>query len=166
MGRDLILMLLLICAIGGYVAWENHRVSSAEDRAERATVTASRLQAELSQAKASERIVTRFVDRVQVIHERGATITREIPVYVTEKSDRACAVPAGFVSVHNAAAANVPLSEPAGDPDAPAAGVTLSAVAETVAGNYGTCNATAAQLSALEDWLLEAQHHAQPEPAR
>lgn len=157
MGRQLILMLLLIVTIGGFVAWEGHRVSSAEDRAERATGNAARLQAELLEARASVRIVTRYVDRVQIVRERGATITREIPVYVTAKSDAACAVPAGFVSVHNAAAENVPLAQPAGDPDAPAPGVTLSAVASTVAGNYGICHENAEELSALQSWLLERQ---------
>ncbi|MBN4688707.1 hypothetical protein, partial [Escherichia coli] len=74
----------------------------------------------------SQRVVTRFVDRVRVVRERGATITKEIPVYVTARADARCDVPAGFVRVHDAAAANLPLGEPAGDPDAPAPGITLS----------------------------------------
>jgi hypothetical protein len=55
--------------------------------------------------------------------------------------------------VHNAAAENVPLAEPARDPDAPAPGVALSTVAETVAGNYATCHETAEQLTALQDYV-------------
>ncbi|RBG26138.1 hypothetical protein BRM82_21980, partial [Xanthomonas oryzae pv. oryzae] len=46
-----------------------------------------------------------------------------------------------------------PAGPPTGDPDAPAAGITLSAVASTVVDNYTSCHATAAQLSALQDWI-------------
>lgn len=159
MGRDLILMLLLIVTIGGYVAWQNHRVDSAEDAATTAQTNATRLAGELAEARLKERVVVQYVDRVQVVRERGATITKEIPVYVTAKADARCDVPAGFVRVHDAAAANVPLGEPAGDPDAPAAGVTLSGVAGVVAGNYTTCHAIREQLIGLQAYVsgLEAQ---------
>lgn len=67
------------------------------------------------------------------------TLTREVPVYVTVEADRRCDVSAGFVSLHNQAAAGVPqVPRPAGLVlDAPS-GVPLSAVADVVVGNYGT----------------------------
>lgn len=153
MGRDVLLMLLLIVAIGGYVAFQSHRVTSAEEAAAVAQADARRLRSELEEARMSQRVVTRFVDRVRVVRERGATITKEIPVYVTARADARCDVPAGFVRVHDAAAANLPLGEPAGDPDAPAPGITLSAVADTVAGNYGTCHEIREQLIGLQDYV-------------
>lgn len=112
-------------------------------------------------AKNSVRVVTKFIDRVQIVREVGTTITREVPIYVTQKADAACAIPAGFVRLHDAAATGNPAGPPTGDPDAPAAGITLSAVAGTVADNYTSCHATAAQLSTLQDWI---DLHA-PEPA-
>ncbi|HEY5804854.1 MAG TPA: hypothetical protein VIT90_14270 [Lysobacter sp.] len=162
MGRDLILMLALICAIGGYVVFQDHRVNSAEARAEAAEDKATRLDAELQQSRLSVRVVTEFVDRVQIVRERAATITKEIPVYVTAEADARCHVPVGFVRVHDAAAQNLPLDRPAGDPDAPAAGVTLSAVADTVADNYGACNETREQLIGLQEWLRGRQAIPQP----
>ena len=90
---------------------------------------------------------------MQIVREAGATITREIPIYVTQKADAACAIPAGFVRLHDAAATGQPAGPSTGDPDAPAAGITLSAIAGTVADNYTSCHATAAQLSALQDWI-------------
>lgn len=153
MGRDLVLMLLLIVTIGGYVAWQNHRVSAAENDAVTARTEARRLEGELGEAKLKERVVVKYVDRVQVVHKRGETITREVPVYVTAKADARCAVPAGFVSVHDAAAQNVPLGQPAGDPNAPAPGVTLSGVAATVAGNYTTCHKVREQLLGLQEYV-------------
>ena len=70
---------------------------------------------------------------------------------------------ASFLSALSActpAAAGVPTPEAsAGTADAPAPGVALSAVAETVADNYTACHATAAQLTALQDHvrLIEGQ---------
>lgn len=157
MRRDLILMLVLIVLIGGYVATQNFRVNSAEKSARNALADVTRLTAELDQARKSERIVVRYVDRVQVIRERGKTITKEIPVYVTVESDARCSVPAGFVWLHDAAAANVPLGEPAGDPDAPAAGVALSTVAETVAGNYGIAHELRAQVIGLQEYVASLE---------
>ncbi|KLC59416.1 signal peptide protein, partial [Xanthomonas perforans] len=72
---------------------------------------------------------------------------------ITGTDDGGRSIPAGFVRLHDAAATGNPAGPPAGDPDAPAAGITLSAIAGTVADNYTSCHATAAQLSALQDWI-------------
>lgn len=153
MGRDTILMLLLIALIGGYVFIQEARVDAAAKNAATAQGQIRRLAAELELAQKSERVVTRFVDRVQIVRERGATITKEVPIYVTVQADSQCSVPSGFVWLHDAAAANLPLGEPAGDPDAPAAGVALSTVAETVAGNYGIAHELRAQVIGLQEYV-------------
>lgn len=102
-----------------------------------------------------DRVVTEYVDRVQVIEKTGRTIIKEVPVYVSEAADRACTVPAGFVRLHDAAAANVPPSGSAGPADERAAPVALSAVAATVAGNYTDCHANAEQLRQLQAYVRE-----------
>lgn len=150
-------MLLLAAGIvaGGW--WIKHRIASAEARAVTAQATATRLQVELNQARMSERVITQFVDRVRVVRERGVTLTREVPIYVTAKADAACPIPVGFVRLHDSAAQNLPLGPPTGNPDAPAPGLALSTVATTVAGNYTTCHETAQQLSALQEWVRGLQ---------
>ena len=153
----LLFVVLLLAAIVMGIVTVRHRIASAEARAAAAETTARRLQGELDQAALSEKVVIRYVDRVRVVREVGATITKEIPVYVTAQADAACPIPAGFVRVHDAAAQGVPLGDPAGDPDAPAPGVTLSAVADTVAGNYTACHEAGAQLTALQVWLRGLQ---------
>lgn len=106
------------------------------------------------QAEATVKVVTRYVDRVRVVREKGQTIVKEVPVYVPVEADAACSVNRGFVRVHDAAAAgDVP--EPARDADAAASGVALSAVAETVADNYRICRENAEQLRALQEWAIE-----------
>lgn len=64
-----------------------------------------------------DRIVTQYVDRVQVIEKRGETIIKEVPVYVTADDDARCAVPAGFIRLHNAAATGADLRRPTGAAD-------------------------------------------------
>jgi len=81
------------------------------------------------------------------------TLIREVPRYVTLEADARCTVPAGLVRLHDAAAAGVPVAaDPAGPPADAASGVALSAVAETVADNYGACHANAEALKGWQSW--------------
>ncbi|CAE6814444.1 hypothetical protein [Xanthomonas arboricola] len=157
----LIILLALIAVLVGGCVWQEQRVNTAQRERKQALDAKAAAIAERDSAKSSIKVVVEYVDRVQIVREAGATITREIPIYVTQKADAACAIPAGFVRLHDAAATGNPAGPPAGDPDAPAAGITLSGIAGTVAANYTSCHATAAQLSALQDWI---DLHA-PEPA-
>lgn len=158
----LVLVLALLAAIGYGAMWQEQRIAAALQQrdAERAQLRTAR--AALASQQATTQVVTRYVDRVQVVREVGATITKEVPIHVTAKADAACAVPVGFVRVHDAAAEGHLPDPPAGDPDAPAPGLALSDVADTVAGNYGTCHETAEQLIALQAWVAA---HSPPQEA-
>ena len=111
-------------------------------------------QLQIQQAEATVQVVTQYVDRIQIVREKGDTLIQEVPVYVPIQADAACTVHRGFVSLHDAAAAGE-LPEPARDADAPPAGIALSAVAGTVAANYQTCHENAEQLRALQAWVSE-----------
>ena len=106
------------------------------------------------QAEATVQVVTRYVDRVRVVREKGDTIIKEVPIYVPVQADAACTINRGFVRLHDAAAAGE-LPEPARDADAASAGIALSAVAGTVAANYQTCHENAEQLRALQAWVSD-----------
>ncbi len=104
----------LIAATAGLFSCQQARVNSANTALDRANAALASANAEkkdlagkLELAKGTTRVVTQYVDRVQVVRERGDTITKEIPVYVTPTADAACAVPVGFVRIHDAAAAGV-----------------------------------------------------------
>ena len=101
-------------------------------------------------------VVTKYVDRVQVVKEHGKTIIKEVPVYVSKASDAACIVPVGFERLHDSAAANVPpVPDPAGRSNDAPSGISLSTVAETVADNYEAGHLNAEQLKALQEWARE-----------
>ncbi|MBN5012500.1 hypothetical protein JY406_07825 [Stenotrophomonas maltophilia] len=162
----------LVAATAGLFSCQQARVSHATAALDSATRDLASANAEkkdlaskLELAQSTTRVVTEYVDRVQVVHERAATITKEVPVYVTPNADAACSVPVGFVQLHDAAAAGIPPAGSAGDPDAPATGVTLSAVAETTAGNYSQYHAAAEQVTALQQLAIQL-HTALAECAR
>ncbi|RMO79803.1 hypothetical protein ALQ33_200025 [Pseudomonas syringae pv. philadelphi] len=106
-----------------------------------------------------DRIVTEYVDRVEYIEKRGATIIKEVPVYVSAKADAACTVNSGFVRLHDAAATGADLSPSGGSgaADEAPSGVALSTVAATTAANYAACNANAEQLSKLQGYARAFQ---------
>ncbi len=116
----LIILLALIAVLVGGCVWQEQRVSAAQQDRDTALQAKRRAEAERDSAKGSTTVVTQYVDRVQIVREAGATITREIPIYVTQKADAACAIPAGFVRLHDAAATGNPAGPPTADPDAPA----------------------------------------------
>ena len=113
-------------------------------------------QAQTRQAETTVQVVTQYVDRIQIVREKGETRIQEVPVYVPVQADAACTVHRGFVSLHDAAAAGE-LPEPTRDADAPAEGLALSAVAATVVTNYQTCHENAEQLKALQDWVRQTR---------
>jgi hypothetical protein len=121
--------------------------------AEKQTVLVKTVTVQAKQAEASVQVITKYVDRVKVIHEKAQIITKEIPVYVTPKADAGCTVPVGFAILHDAAASGSPLPGPSGGPHDSPSGIALSAVASTVTDNYALCRSTAEQLTGLQNWV-------------
>lgn len=105
------------------------------------------------QAEATVQVVTKYVDKIKVVRERGATIIKEVPVYVNAQADADCIINAGFVRLHDAATGN-PVSLSPGSADAAPSGVALSTLAATVADNYTACHENAEQLIALQQWTM------------
>lgn len=153
----------LICA--GLIFCSGCLVGSWYETRDAQQVAAEQLRQAFEQGQAHgtvrDKIVTVYVDRVQVITERGQTIIQKVPVYVSAKADAACTVNAGFVRLHDAAAHALPAPEPSGAADDAPAGIALSAVGATTAANYAACNANAEQLTQLQE--LVRQYQAQQE---
>lgn len=159
--RWLALMALAVALVGfGWVKGAAHVQAECDATVVKQSLSTALVQQR--QAEATVQVVTKYVDRVQTVRAAGATIIKEIPVYVTAESDSACAVPRGFVRLHDAAAAGA-IPGPTGSADAAPAGIALSTVAETVAGNYQRARENSEQLSALQDWV-RAQQSITPNP--
>jgi hypothetical protein len=147
---------LLAFGLFGYGDYHGRHLIQARWDAEKVLTAKALAEAQERAATISERVVTKYVDRIQTVQGATQTIIQKVPVYVTAKADAACPIPAGFVRVLDSAARGSALpATPSVADDAPS-GVALSTVAASVADNYGNvCRANAEQLSALQDWVTE-----------
>lgn len=138
-GKDLLIKAAVVAVIAVSVYAVGYVKGSAKEQAKHLTFVGE--QAVASQKLYQARIETvrvvekEYVYRDRVIREKGETIIKEIPVYVTKADDSRCDVNVGFVRSYNAAVANDLDSAPPGDGDRAASGVPLSTVAETSAYN-------------------------------
>jgi co-chaperonin GroES (HSP10) len=134
------------CVAGGFVLGAAHVTKQwAADKAKQAIAVAK---VETKQADATVKVVTQYVDRVQVVREKGKTITQQVTKYVPLSAPD---LPYGFRLLHDAAATGVPLPDAAVDLDGPA--VSAQDVAATVSDNYAVCHAELEKLNSLQDWV-------------
>lgn len=54
--------------------------------------------------------VTKYIDRIKVIKEKGETVVKEIPIYITKNTDDRCTLTLGVLRAHDSAAGEVPRS--------------------------------------------------------
>jgi hypothetical protein len=117
-----------------------------------ATIEAQRhtIETGIKQAVVSDKTVTEYVDRVQIVQGKSREIIKEVKVYV--KDDSNTYLSGGFRLLHDGAVYNE-LPDPARIVDE--APVSVADVAETVAANYGICEETKTTLQALQSWVRE-----------
>jgi hypothetical protein len=111
---------------------------------------------EAASAEASVKVVTKYIDRVTVVKETGDAIIREVPKFISAKSDSMCVVPNGFVLLHDSASRNE-VPDASGSTNEGASEVKLSGIATTVAENYTTYYQVSEQLKALQEWIRVQQ---------
>ena len=102
----------------------------------------------IKQAVVSDKTVTEYVDRVQIMQGKSRTIIKEIPIYVKDT----CTLSADWRLWHNNAVYNA-VSDTTRDSDEGT--VTATDALETVAANYGICHENSATLISLQDWVRE-----------
>jgi hypothetical protein len=90
------------------------------------------------------------------VKEKSNVIVKEIPTYITKVDDAKCAVPNGFVLLHDSASRNE-VPDAARVSNASASDVKISEVAGTVIENYTTYYQLAEQLKALQDWVTQQE---------
>ena len=111
---------------------------------------------ETAAAETTVKVVTKYVNKIQVVKEAGDVIYKEIPIYITKNDDSKCVVPNGFVLLHDSASRNE-IPNATRSVDAGASEVKISDVAGTVTENYTTYHQVSEQLKALQSWVKEQQ---------
>lgn len=104
--------------------------------------------------KISVGVITKYVDRIKVIHEKGDTIIKKVPVYVTRKDDSKCTVNRGFVSLWNSSNKGL-LPATSRTVNAEPSAVKLSDIASQHSREVGICKVTEQTLVSLQAWVRE-----------
>ena len=111
---------------------------------------------ETASAEVTTKVVTKYINKVQIVKEKGNEIIKQVPVYITKDADTKCDVPTGFVMLHDSASRNE-VPDPTRKVDGTTSNVKISGVAETVVDNYTTYHQVAEQLRSLQEWIKEQQ---------
>lgn len=145
--------IIIICT-GIYFLGRSHGADSVQKDWDAANGKQSKIVIDtiIKQVAGSERIITKYVDKVRIIREKGQTITKEVPIYVPYDS---CTLPGGFRVLHDAAASN---EFPDASRITDAASVNAQVAAGTVVENYATCYQIREQLISLQDWVKEMRN--------
>jgi len=101
----------------------------------------------------SDKTITQYVDRVQIVQGKSRTIIKEIPIYVQDTVN----LSGGWRLLHDNAIYNE-LPDPTRDSDegtVKAQAVTATDALETVIRNYGICHENSTTLSSLQEWVKE-----------
>lgn len=61
------------------------------------------LEKKVIQHEITERVVTKYVDKIQIIKQKGDTIIQRIPTYITRNDDAKCTIPDSFWVLWNQA---------------------------------------------------------------
>jgi hypothetical protein len=115
-----------------------------------ATIEAQRhtIETGIKQAVVSDKTITQYVDRVQIVQGKSREIIKEVKVYVQDT----CTLSGGFRLLHDSAVYNeLPDSTRIADAET----VSVEAVAQTVIENYQACNVNSETLSSLQSWVKE-----------
>jgi len=107
---------------------------------------------ETASAEVTTKVVTKYINKVQIVKEKGNEIIKQVPVYITKDADAKCDVPTGFVMLHDSASRNE-VPDPTRKVDGTTSEVKISGVAETVVDNYTTYHQVAEQLKSLQEWI-------------
>lgn len=145
--------LLLVGAVVGLGTYEHHKgAQSVQDKWDasvaRGKTEVVRLKAEAGKITVKTEI--KYVDRVQTIHEKGATIVKQVEVFVPQPSvSHPVVLDGGFRVFHDAAVENR-IPDPSEIPNATP--VSPTEVASTIAGNYEKANVCYETVKAWQDW--------------
>ena len=149
-------VIAFLVAAFGTVAWikgDSHGTQKLIDyQAAQATVAVRLV---TRQGAVTERVITKYLDRVKVIEGTTTTIEKEVTKYVDSKPlALACMLDNRWLRLHDAAAAGA-VPPPAGSADGATGPITAAGALPTVARNYAAANRNAARLEALQGWVKE-----------
>jgi len=145
---------LLLIIFGGYMEGSISQRKYWESKV--AQVELELAKKEVESEKITVKIVTEYIDKIKIVKEKGDTIVKQVPIYITEKSDANCIISNSFVLLHDSASQNE-IPNTSGIIDENPSEVKLSEVAETVSTNYTRYYELVEQVKALQKFIIEQE---------
>ena len=153
LARAGVVVLILAAAFGaGWVKGNQHGTQKLTDY-QGAQALAS-IKVIIKQGAVTERVLTKYLERVKLVEGATTTIEKEVTKYVDSKPlALACMLDNRWVRLHDAAAGAIP---PAPVQPADTAGaLPAPAALPTITKNYAAGNRNADKLDALQEWIRE-----------
>jgi hypothetical protein len=148
----LIILLLLVVGLWGFGAREFRKGVLEQLGKDKAAALVVQTKGEA----VSTKVETRYITRVQVIHDAGTTIIKKVPIYVTHEDSSRCVVNNGFVQLWNDAN-KMQLSNASPLSYAKASSVVLTDIATQHVREANLYHQQYEQLKALQDWVTQEQ---------
>lgn len=154
---------LIVAAIFGSGYWTGYKITAnhyeaiiatMKLEAEQLKTKQAQLQAALEKeiANVKEKIVTVYVDKIKVVKEKEYVYRDQATNVVPSQYE----LSNGWVSLHDSSARGVD-ADPAASADGTPSGVKDNQALAVIVENYAACQANAEQLSALQQYVREAQ---------
>lgn len=153
-----ILLVLLVDNRMGYVSGvRSERAKDVAAQAKAAKLVAAQAAA---QDKRADELRRKLNVALADNSARTRTLIEKVPYYVTQKADRACVVPTGFVELWHLGASGqgTAAQTPGGHVDTPS-GIPLSDVARADAANYGVAYGWRAEALTWRSWHADLVAH-------
>lgn len=169
LGYDAIVKIASVICLAIGLTFVGYNAANEKWEAEVAADKLKIAQLETKSAEVTVKVVTEYIDRVKIVKEKGETIVKEVPIYITAESDAKFQLPFGFVRSLNAAASQVS-GTPKGIDDKTASpevvarfnaenaapiSLKLSEATTIISKNYQTYHEVSQQLISLQDWVTE-----------
>lgn len=103
-------------------------------------------------------VVTKYVETVKVVKEKGEAIREQVPVYITKEDNARCIIPDGFIVMHDSAVQNT-VPETSRNSNEGPSGIELSKATEVIVENYNKYHEVVEQLRALQEWVKEMENN-------
>ena len=147
--------IIFLCIIVGIFIFGLHERTVGRDNYI-ASIAKAQVKYTASTKKVTTEVVTKYIDRMVVVKEKGDTIIKKVPVYVSVKDDSKCTVNSGFVRLWNSAN-QMSVPGATNSVDGGSGEVVLSDIAAQHIKEATICTGTETQLNSLQDWVRQQQ---------
>jgi len=154
---EMLIVVALLLIFGWYARDSGERYVQAKWNKERAAQKQAVVAIEGKEEAVTTQTITQYVNRDHVVLVQGATITKQVPIYVTAENNAVCTINTGFVRLWNAANTGVQLPDAASAIDGQASGVKLSDVETQHSVESTYARSLEVEIETWQDWAAGQQ---------